>query len=350
MNHNARLPRHVLSRRDFIALTVAAAAVLTFPGCRGDETEPAGDTEAEDTVGPPLDAATRAAIIEDLLRLLKEKYVFLDVAGRIEEDVRERQGNGEYDDITDRAVFADTLTNNLQEVSHDEHLEVTPKSIDEAGPPGPPPATSEEDPSGFLYRAERLPGGVGYMDLRVFASPQSGAGNAAASAMNELNDTGTLIFDITQNMGGDPEMVALLCSYLLGPEPIHLNDIRWRSGDYIEVEEFWTQPEVTGERYGEDKPIYVLTSHNTFSAAEEFAYDLQALGRAIVVGETTQGGANPGKPFELAADFTVLIPIGEAVNPTTKTNWEGTGVKPDIAVSEEKAFETARSAALESLN
>ena len=78
-----------------------------------------------------------------------------------------------------------------------------------------------------------------------------------------------------------------------------------------------------GERYGEDKPIYILTSHTTFSAAEEYAYDLQALGRSTIVGEITQGGANPGQPFELAAYFTVLIPIGEAVNPTTKTNWEG---------------------------
>ena len=161
MNHNARLPRRVLSRRDFIALAVAAAAVLTFPGCREDKTGQAGDTEAEDAVDSSLDAATRAAIIDDLLPLLKEKYVFLDVAGKMEEYVRERQSNGEYDGITDRAAFADTLTNNLQEVSHDEHLEVTPKSIDEAGPPGPPPATSEEDPSGFLYRAEHLPGGVG---------------------------------------------------------------------------------------------------------------------------------------------------------------------------------------------
>jgi hypothetical protein len=350
VNHNAQLPRRVLSRRDFIALAVASAAVLTFPGCREDEVGQAGVTKAEETVPPSLDADTRAGVIDDLLHLLKEKYVFLDVAAKMDEDVRECQSNGEYDGITDRAAFADMLTSHLQDVSHDEHLEVTPKAIDEAGPPGPPPPTSAEDPSGFLYRAERLPSSVGYMDLRIFASPQSGAGAAAAWAMNELNDTDTLIFDITQNMGGDPEMVTLLCSYLFNPQPVHLNDIRWRSGDYIEVEEFWTQPEVEGEHYGQDKPIYVLTSHSTFSAAEEFAYDLQALGRATIVGETTQGGANPGKPFELAADFTVLIPIGEAVNPTTKTNWEGTGVKPDIAVPQEKALETARNAVVEKLN
>ena len=352
MNHNRQLlPRRVLSRRDFIALATASAAVLlTFPGCQQDEAGRAGVTEAEETVVPSLDADTRSAVIDDLLHLLKEKYVFLDVAAKIDEDIRERQSNGEYDAITDRAAFADTLTRHLQDVSHDEHLEVSPKAIDKAGPPGPPPPTSAEDPSGFLYRAERLPGNVGYMDLRIFAAPQSGAGAAAASAMNELNNTDALIFDITQNSGGDPKMVALLCSYLFGPEPVHLNDIRWRSGDYIEVEEFWTQPEVEGARYGQDKLVYVLTSHTTFSAAEEFAYDLQALGRATIVGETTQGGANPGQPFELPVDFTVLIPIGEAVNPTTKTNWEGTGVKPDIAVPQEKALETARNAVLEKLN
>ena len=334
-----------------MALAVAAAAVLTFPRCREDEVSRAGDTKAEDAVSPSLDAAPRAAIIDDLLGLIKEKYVFLDIAGKIEEDVRERQSNGEYDGITDRTAFADTLTNNLREVSQDEHLEVTPKSIDEAGPPGPAPATSEEDPSGFLYRAERLPGNVGYMDLRVFASPPSGARDAAASAMNQLNDTDALIFDIRQNMGGDPEMVALLCSYLFGSEPVHLNDIRWRSGNYTAVEEFWTQSGVLeGARYGQDKPVYVLTSRTTFSAAEEFAYDLQALRQATIVGETTQGGANPGQPFGLAADFTVLIPIGEAINPTTKTHWEGTGVKPDTAVPKEEALETARKAALEKLN
>ena len=77
MNHNARLPRCVLSRRDFIALAVAAAAALTFPGCQEDEARQAGDTGADNAVDSSLDVATRAAIIDDLLPLLKEKYVFL---------------------------------------------------------------------------------------------------------------------------------------------------------------------------------------------------------------------------------------------------------------------------------
>jgi C-terminal processing protease CtpA/Prc len=168
--------------------------------------------------------------------------------------------------------------------------------------------------------------------------------------MNELNDTDALIFDLRQNMGGDLEMVALMCSYLFGSDPVHLNDMHWRVGNNFEVEEFWTQPEVDGERYGENKPVYVLTSHDTFSGGEEFAYNLQALGRATIVGETTGGGANPAQPFELAENFMVAIPHGTPVNPATKTNWEGAGVKPDIDVPKEKALETAQDAALEKIN
>jgi C-terminal processing protease CtpA/Prc len=184
-----------------------------------------------------------------------------------------------------------------------------------------------------------------------FPPPESGAGAAAASAINELNDTSALIFDLRENHGGAPEMVALMCSYLFGPDPVHLNDMHWRNGENFEVQEFWTQPQqVDGKPYGEDKPIYVLTSHDTFSGGEEFTYDLQALGRATIVGETTGGGANPAQPFDLAEDFMIAIPNGTPVNPVTKTNWEGTGVKPDIEVPKEKALETAQDAALEKIN
>lgn len=297
----------------------------------------------------------------------------MDVAEKMEEDVRERQSQGEYDGITERAAFADTLTSHLQEVSGDGHLRVIG---DNAGPPSagvetftgeiqmepedqkangedsssdPPPPT--EDPSGSLYRTEHLADGVGYMELPGFPPPESGAGAAAASAMNELNDTDALIFDLRQNGGGNPEMVALLSSYLFGPEPVHLNDMHQRVGDDFEVIEFWTKPQqVEGERYGEDKPIYVLTSDKTFSGGEEFAYNLQALGRATIVGETTGGGANLTRPFDLAEDFTVAIPVSTPVNPGTRTNWEGSGVKPNIEVPEEEALETAQDAALEKLN
>jgi C-terminal processing protease CtpA/Prc len=107
-------------------------------------------------------------------------------------------------------------------------------------------------------------------------------------------------------------------------------------------------PFVPGPRYL-DKKVYILTSRHAFSAPESFAYSLQALGRVTVVGEATAGGANPGREFPINEHFAIFIPTGRAVNPVTGTNWEGVGVKPDIAVPSSAALKTAHLAALRAL-
>jgi C-terminal processing protease CtpA/Prc len=192
---------------------------------------------------------------------------------------------------------------------------------------------------------ERLPGNVGYIDLRSF-SPASVATDKAAEAMNSVADTDALLIDLRQNGGGDPAMVALMISYLLEGEPVHLNDFVGRDGSV--QQQFWTSKEVAGTRYA-GKDVYVLTSGFTFSAAEEFAYNLANLKRATLVGETTGGGANPVTFFELDERFRISVPTGRARNPITMTNWEGTGVTPDIAVPAKLALHTAHLAALTKL-
>jgi hypothetical protein len=138
-------------------------------------------------------------------------------------------------------------------------------------------------------------------------------------------------------------MVALISSYLFGEEPVHLNDLYWREGD--RTEEFWTLRHVAGVRYGTDKKVFVLTSNQTFSAAEEFAYSLQVLKRATIVGETTGGGAHPGEGAALLGRHGMFVPSGRAINPITRRNWEGTGVVPDVEVNANLALETALSIA-----
>jgi C-terminal processing protease CtpA/Prc len=157
--------------------------------------------------------------------------------------------------------------------------------------------------------------------------------------MNFLANTDALIVDLRRNGGGDPAMVALISSYLFAGETVHLNDLYWREGD--STRQWWTLPYVPGRRFGDKKPVYVLTAKRTFSAAEEFTYNLKNLKRATIVGETTGGGAHPGGGRRINNHFGVWVPTGRAINPYSKTNWEGTGVTPDIDVPADHALKVA---------
>jgi len=294
----------------------------------------------------PIDAATRATVIKNLANELNDGYVFPDVAKKMEADISDRVSKGEYNSITTSRAFAEKLTADLQSISHDKHLRVRfsvqaiPVRKDKEEP------TDEERAEFNQYnrlvnygfeRVERMQGNIGYIDLRGFNDPKEGLDTVAA-AMTLVSNTDALIFDLRQNGGGDPEMVALICSYLFGDKAVHLNDLYWRKGN--KTDEFWTKPIVAGKKYG-DKDVYVLTSNRTFSGAEEFSNNLKTLKRATIVGETTGGGANPGGMVRLSEHFGVFVPTGRAINPITKTNWEGTGVEPDIKVPKEQALKTA---------
>ena len=162
-----------------------------------------------------------------------------------------------------------------------------------------------------------------------------------------LANTDALIIDERDGHGGDPEMVDLLCTYLFPiGDRVHLNDFERR--EEPKHQEYYTFGWVPGKRYT-GKDVYVLTSHTTFSGSEELAYDLKVLKRATTVGEVTGGGANPGEVFPLPQTFSIFVPTGRAVNPITKTNWEGVGVQPDVAVTADKALDMAHYLALKKL-
>ena len=300
------------------------------------------------SAGPDLavDAATRSTVIDSLLKQLDDAYVFPETAKKMETDIRSRQKNGEYDSVTSSRAFAEKLTADLQSVSHDKHLRVrfSPDVIavrPEHSEPTEAEKANQVRYSNFMNsgfeKVERMPGNVGYIKFNNFFDPDAGADTVAA-AMNFVANTDFLIFDLRDNGGGDPAMVKLICSYLFGEKPVHLNDLYWRRGN--KTEEFWTIPTVPGKKYL-DKDVYILTSNRTFSGGEEFTYNLKNLKRATVIGETTGGGAHPGGVERLSDHFGVFIPIGRAISPITKTNWEGTGVEPDIKVPKEQALKTA---------
>ena len=158
--------------------------------------------------------------------------------------------------------------------------------------------------------------------------------------MTKIADTKVLIVDLRQNSGGDPATVAFMTSYLFGKKKVHLNDLYFRRND--ETTQFWTDPKAPGKHFGGKKPIYVLTSGETFSGGEEFAYNLRALERATLIGETTGGGAHPVDGVRVDDHVLAIVPVGRAINPITKKNWEGTGVEPHVAVPAAEALDKAK--------
>jgi len=284
------------------------------------------------------DAARRnvAARIGDML---EEHYVFPDVAEACAERLDRLAAEGALDAAADPAALASILTTELQAVSSDKHLRVTPapprRDPDASGRERSPWEQGRVHNFGF-EQVMRLPGNVGLLDLRSFQSVDVGRDTAVA-AMGFLANSDAIIVDLRRNGGGSPEMVQLLCSYFFD-EPTHLNSLYWRAED--RTDEFWTLDELPGRRMS-DVPLFILTSRDTFSGAEEFAYNMQTRERATVVGETTGGGAHPGDLFDVDGTLAIFIPTGRAINPVTGTNWEGTGVMPDVPVDAAKALDEA---------
>jgi hypothetical protein len=302
-------------------------------------------------IGFDIDSATRARVIDGAIALLDEFYVFPEVAKKMAIAVRGRAKRGEYDSITDGNEFAKLLASHFQDVSHDKHIFVTfsPMRLPEDSPTPSPEAMaryreSMREANCAFEKVEHLSGNIGYLKFNGFADPEDCAPTAVA-AMHFLANVDALIFDLRQNGGGDPKMIALLSSYLFAT-PTHLNDLWTRKGD--ETMQFWTLPYVPGKRLPA-VPVYVLTSHRTFSGAEEFTNNLKVLKRATIVGEVTGGGAHPVVGHRIDDRFTIGVPFARAINPVTKTNWEGVGVEPDVKVPAEDALTTAQTLALKAI-
>ena len=336
---------------------------LRLPSARLLEFTFDGPGEGTPRIAMPDDGSLAAeqmsgrAIVATALSLLRANYVFPETAEQAAVAVEARLAAGEYDGL-DEITLTELLTGHLQEVTGDKHLRLRlgggPHPDRGPGGPGHRPGpedhearrlamrqTGRRDNFG-IRRVERLDGNVGYLDLRRVAMPAN-AGPAIAAAMELVAGTYALIIDLRHNGGGSPEGVTMWCSYLLTEEPAHLNDIF--HADTGQTRQFWALPYVPGTRYV-DRPVYVLTSHRTFSGGEELCYNLQALGRAELIGETTGGGAHPTRGYPISPAVHIGIPFARSVNPVTGTNWEGTGVIPDVAVPEAQAYDVAYAKAL----
>ena len=287
-----------------------------------------------------IDPQTRDRVIEQTIAKLQELYVLPDTAKRLTDFLRLHLKHHDYNLATEGDVLAFALTAQMRELSRDRHLAV------HFSPARLPEDLTAVDPERQLAarrrncwfdKVEMLPGSVGYVKLDAFERVED-CGPTAAASMALVADSEALIFDLRDNGGGDPRMVAFLCSYLF-TAPTHLNDVFDRSSN--STRQSWTLADIPGKRFPA-VPVYVLTSTRTFSGAEEFSYSLQALKRATIVGEVTGGGAHLVRPERLDDRFFIDMPFARAVNPITNADWEGRGVQPDVAVDAEEALATAQ--------
>ena len=329
---------------------VKIAALCVALRCSGITAE-AQTPATEGNTPPKLGTAERKEAIDGLLSLLKRQYVFPEVAVKMESAIRERAAKGEYDAITDGPQFAERLTRDLRAVCHDRHLRVgyAPEKLpvknnwDKLTPDEARRERESTRRENFgIEKAEILPGNVGYLKINYF-SQLAWMRDAFDGAMNALANTDALIIDLRQNRGsGDEKTVPYVCGYFF-EKPTHINSLYWRPTG--KTTDYYSAARVGGKRYL-NKQIYLLTSRGTFSGAEEFAYDLKNLKRATLVGDVTGGGANGGGDIRATDHFFAFVPVGRAINPITKTNWEGVGVAPDVATPAAKALYIAHLAAL----
>lgn len=287
------------------------------------------------------------AVAEEALRLFRSYYVFPDRAADAAAVVERHVMAGVYDGL-DEVALGHLLTEHLQGACGDKHLRVRPRPPEHRATQAPDDIrVARHDELRLtnhgIARVERLNGNVGYLDLTLVTHPDVG-GPAVAAAMELVAHTYALVLDLRRNCGGSPQGVTFWCSYFFPDDSVHLNDIY--DGQTGQTRQYWTLAHLPGHRYL-DRPIWVLTSPSTFSAGEELCYNLQVQGRATLVGQTTRGGAHPTQPFPLSGGLEITIPVARSINPVTGSNWEGTGVRPDLPVAAEGAFDLAYRQALE---
>ena len=298
---------------------------------------------------PTLDATSRHRIITSAIGSIKQHHIDPLEGQKASDALLTHERQGDDDSATSSEEFARLATKQMREATGDHQLELlySPRAIPERLPgPPPPPSTAYREEvlrvNCAFEQVKILPHNIGYLKLNAF--PEVSVCRATATAtMARLNNTDALIFDLRDNRGGFPSMVSLIAAYLFD-HPEYM---------YCPLEnttaESWTHSPVRGNKLA-NKPVFILTSSRTISAAEEFTYDLKMLKRATLVGETTAGANHAANLHSIGDNFYVATVEVRAINPYSKHNWNDTGVEPDVKASAPDALKAALQLAGEKLH
>ena len=289
-------------------------------------------------------------VVHEVQALVEDRYVYPGVGEQVARVLAAGLAEGRYP--ADERQLAAAVTADLQSVNGDKHLRLLyhdePIGHREPGDDAEEYAAVSrwaQQTCGGVASVQRLAGNVGYLDLQPILFPAVIGAELITAALSLVAATEALIIDVRRCLGGEPAMAAFLISYLWDHDPVQLTGLQERQDD--RPRQSWTLPYVPGRRFGKTKPVYVLTSATTFSGGEQLAYDLQQLGRAVIIGEPTRGGGHAREGFRVHPHLEATISVAAAVSPVSGTSWEDTGVTPDIPTPAARARDKAHRLALE---
>jgi len=285
-----------------------------------------------------LTSETVRETIAGIQKAIRENYVFPERTEDLYRSLEAHHASGDYDQITDPGTFCEQLTQHLQNIVNDKHLQVMlpgdmPNIFSHAIKK---PGERKERAHPGLTNIKVSPDNIGYINITMF-NPLSDSADKIKEAMQSVKNTDALIIDLRKCRGGSADSANFLLSYFFDSKvPLTLLETYFRPQNVT----FQCQTTKTPFKY--TKPVYALTSGFTGSCGEHFVFALKIHRRATLVGENTAGLAHPVAIIGLNTGILLKVPIGRTYDPKTDEDWEGTGVTPDIHCSEENALAEAQ--------
>jgi hypothetical protein len=298
-----------------------------------------------------LPAAEVSAAVDRMAALLKEHYVYPEKGIAIADHLRTLYKTGKLTPANSWKALAEVTTKQLKDFSHDGHLYVrydtaTSRNLlrqqNATGKNQEANTGTQEAPDPFFYGAAAAEHNYGFESVRI---SKDNIGYLRLSeinisrkslpvlyaTMNFVANTRALVIDLRNNGGGGSDTGAVLESFFL-PEKTPLITFSSRTGKQsTDSTVSWLKE----KRY--DRPVFILISNKTASAAEAFTFSMKKTGRAIVIGQPSAGAANMNAWFPVNEHIYISISEMAPVWHGTADTWEQKGIQPDhVAVTEQE--------------